>query len=467
MGPPRGDGQVCDDLPDHFVNRDSVHGASVFDAPDTLTTPSDFAVRYDFAGFNQNSASLKTLQDAGVRLVTHGMGSEWSLGQTVADPKLTASEKHDLLDATKSGMESSHQYTWPTSGTTYTHRYNATTGIYETERNRFINTAIFDETGEWVSYAFSSTLDVLGVNNDPDITSPNMQEGEDVFWIDRYEANAVAAGGVYDGSDLDNMTLFAGRAFWNYRAAHFAFADNPVCFHAISKDVCLYTGFTNFEYCKHVMTLEHAKGATVVAQGNTSSAQQNNAVYGPVCDQIGGETTFSSVRRRETARARRMLSGQKQANEIHTVAGAEAAMDDDILPVCMLYAMFPAINGVNYGPADFSSGDRTTCQAYSADLIIIDAAGYEYVPYVVPTDTDLIVERFGTFAGGDLHFSVYNTSVSEVTTDLTIDQTPLGVTTTDWDEIWPSTGSVATGATTTVSVTIPAGKTKTYAVTGT
>ncbi len=69
--------------------------------------------------------------------------------------------------------------------------------------------------------------------------------------------------------------------------------------------------------------------------------------------------------------------------------------------------------GINYQRADtndFTESDRTECNKYFPTLKLLDAAQPQDFPHVTASDSNLIMERYGTLAGGNLYFVIFNNS---------------------------------------------------------
>lgn len=109
----------------------------------------------------------------------------------------------------------------------------------------------------------------------------------------------------------------------------------------------------------------------------------------------------------------------------------------------LAYAVFPPVYCIPTEGADIET-HRAAFRQYVPAMEELSAAGWEPVPYARATG-GLVVERFGSFAAGDLHLVLRNQDAAAVETVVTLDRQALGIPPNAalcWIDILPRTPQV-------------------------
>ena len=94
-------------------------------------------------------------------------------------------------------------------------------------------------------------------------------------------------------------------------------------------------------------------------------------------------------------------------------------------PRCLAYAVYPAVTCVHRGSGDIEPY-RALYRQYVPAIEELSVAGWDPVPYAWATG-GVIVERYGAYADGELHFTLRNYGDKPVETTLTLDRPALGI----------------------------------------
>ncbi|MHB8995367.1 MAG: sugar-binding protein [Armatimonadota bacterium] len=92
---------------------------------------------------------------------------------------------------------------------------------------------------------------------------------------------------------------------------------------------------------------------------------------------------------------------------------------------CLQYAIYPPVYCIEAATADLEQW-RGEFRQYVPAIEELSTAGWEPVPYAQAT-SGVVIERYGSFAKGTLHFTLRNESDKPVETVLTLDRKGLGI----------------------------------------
>lgn len=291
------------------------------------------------------------------------------------------------------------------------------------------------------------------VNEDPSITDalPQMLDAA----ITNYPAHAAFKPAI----TVDGAEGFVGMTQLDYATAHINTMSYPPTFGAASLKPAVVNQIWDF-YDQYLWPRSASYSFTVI--GNSGSPDLVHIA--PYLDIFMSE----GVRTIADFRSYRALAGKKIVRNWSTIAAGATYTDAQFateLNQCLSLGMYPVLAMLVYG--DKFEAFRPLYKLYIPAITALSAAGWEPVNGASAT-AGAVVERFGTFAGGNLNFSVANTTTNTVTPTVTIDRTslaiPSGTSLTARDLV---TGSELTVSGSNFSVTLTNGQTKAFNVAST
>ena len=410
-----------DIFPEHFTVRAQRQGLYCYDVPVDLPNPEDFGFCFDLAGFTHRGR--KPLQDRGVYLLVHPMGTEAHLRRPKDVDWGPYSGRPSLKQIEDIFLDARPEYKNGPNWRGLTGRYAYAT--FEDNRQRVVNSAVHGPDGRFRLYPYSDTIQFVATSCDSEIPSPNMAEGERKYYIDRHVAAAASAGSAIDGVDFDNIVLHAGRTSENFRRDHFRFVDHPLIYDFRTRRVCIQTGINFYEFVKQIADEMHAQGK--LCTGNLGHGPHTQAFFGHLLDKHGGEITHDVPTR--VLRGNRMMAYQKPVSHIVYRGAVAAAQEETVMHRWLAFGHFPAITELAFTGrgSDFEKG-RPLYKKFMPVMQRIARAGWEPITHARVNGDRLFVERFGNWIDGDLHFTVHNDSTQSAVAELTVDRTALAIT---------------------------------------
>ena len=408
-------------FPEHFKVRAQRQGLYCYDVPADLPNPEDFGFCFDLAGFSRRER--KVLQDRGVYLLVHPMGTE---------AHIRWPENHDW--GTNNGRPSLEQIEGimlaPRSAYKDEPAWQGLTGRYywapfEDSRQRLVNSAVHGPDGHFRLYPYNDTIEFIATSADPEIPSPNMAEGERKYYIGRHVAAATGAGSEIDGVDFDNIAMHAGRTLENFRRDHFRYMDHPLIYDIRTRRVCIQTGINFYEFVKQIADEMHAQNK--LCSGNLGHGPHTQTFFGHLLDKHGGEISYDAPTRH--LRGYRMMAYQKPVSHIVYPGTVAAGQEEMVMHRWLAFGHFPAIAELAYSGrgSDFEKG-RPLYKRFMPVMQSIALAGWEPITHARISGDGLFVERFGNYSDGDLHFTVHNDSNQPAATELIVDKAALAIT---------------------------------------
>ena len=406
-------------FPEHFQVRAQRQGLYCYSIPADLPNLEDFGFCFDLAGFSHRGR--KPLQDRGVYLLVHPMGTEAHIRWPKRYDWGTNNGRPGLKEIEDVMLNARPEYTAGPAWRDLTGRYDSAT--FEDNRQRVVNSAVHGPDGRLRLYQYNETIEFIAASCDPEIPSPNMAEGELQYYIGRHEAAAAAAGSEIDGVDFDNIALNAGRTFENFRRDHFRYVDHPLIYDIRTRRVCIQTGINFYEFVKHMADEMRAQGK--LCTNNLGHAPHTQTFFGHLLDKHGGEITYDAPTRH--LRGYRMMAYQKPVSHIVYPGAVAVAQEETVMHRWLAFGHFPAISELAYSSgSDFEQG-RPLYQRFMPAMQRIARAGWEPITYARVSGDGLFVERFGNWSDGDLRFTVHNDSDQPAVGMLTIDKTALKI----------------------------------------
>lgn len=409
-----------DIFPEHFKVRAQRQGLYCYGVPADLPNPEDFGFCFDLAGFTHRAR--KPLQDQGIYLLVHPMGTEahirWPKGHDwgTNDGRPSLKQIEDIF------LNARPEYKEGPKWRGLNGRYYYAT--FEDNRQRVMNSAVHGPDGRFRLYPYSDTIQFIATSCDPEIPSPNMPEGERKYYIGRHVAAAASAGSEIDGVDFDNIVLHAGRTSENFRRDHFRYVDHPLIYDFRTRRVCIQTGINFYEFVKQIADEMQAKGK--LCTGNLGHGPHTQTFFGHLMDKHGGEISYDASTR--VLRGHRMMAYQKPVSHIVYPGTVAAAQEETVMHRWLAFGHFPAISELAYySGSDFEKG-RPLYKRFMPVMQRIARAGWQPITHARVSGDGLFVERFGNFTDRDLHFTVHNESDQLAVAELTVDTTALAIT---------------------------------------
>jgi hypothetical protein len=407
-------------FPEHFRVRARRQGLYCYNVPSDLSNLEDFGFCFDLGGVW--SRDRKTLQERGIYLLSHPMGTEAQIRWPTGHDWGTQNERPSLDQIEHIIFNSRPEYQESSSFQGLTGRYYQ--APFEDNRQRVVNSAVHGPDGRLRLYPYNDRIEFIATSADPEIPSPNMAEGERTYYIERHDATAASAGCELDGIDFDNIALNAGRTFENFRREHFRYVDHPLIYDFRTRRVCIQTGISFYEFVKQISYEMHAQGK--LCTGNVSHVPHTQTFFGHLLDKHGGEIEYDVPTSR--LRGNRMMAFQKPVSHIIYPGAVAVGQEETVMHRWLAFGHFPAITELAFSKSsDFEKG-RLLYKRFMPLMQRIARAGWEPLTHAQVSGDGLLVERFGNYVDNDLYFTVHNDSNQPAMAELTIDKNTLGIT---------------------------------------
>ncbi len=287
-----------------------------------------------------------------------------------------------------------------------------------------------------VHWAGGQTLYNFLVNADPDIERDGGRGTRDAETkakaMDR-TLREVLADGRLDG------IYFDGFGEWvmpneNYRRDHWRVADFPLTFSWRTKQPTQLAAFGIYEYLAHAAEQLHAAGKLVMANG----FGYGFPFHAHWVD-VGGNEIQWTRQRDDFAffDYRRVLAYRKPFLPLNNeffdrVFTAEVA--EDYFRWALFYGFPPSCfapgagaYGNYWNTPEFHNRDRHLFRRYIPLIVRLCEAGWEPITHALSDNEKVLVERFGRWSEGNLHFTVYNASDQFQNATIAIDAAKLGL----------------------------------------
>ncbi len=260
------------------------------------------------------------------------------------------------------------------------------------------------------------------VNEDPDVSSAVADTTRSR--IEAYEAEAERRPfqGTITADAIEGYHSLQREP--NCRREHFATTLQPLTFTRDTLTVCMpNTIWDLHEKSWWPLTQEHQ----VVVYGNANGYGQMFTM--PFIDVPMVEFDWDRAHPGRFDRYLRATAHHKIWRFWRVCAGGVSQGEDDPEIVRkhfargLAYAVYPAVYPL-YERA--GREHRALYRRYVPAIEELSLAGWEPVPHARATD-GVIVERFGTFADGELHLTLRNYAAEPVTATVTLDRAPLGI----------------------------------------
>jgi len=287
-----------------------------------------------------------------------------------------------------------------------------------------------------VHWAGGQTLYNFLVNADPDIERDGGRGTRD----EETKAKAMdkTLREVLANEGLDGV-YFDGFGEWvmpneNYRRDHWRVADFPLTFSWRTKQPTQLAAFGIYEYLAHAAEQLHAAGKLVMANG----FGYGFPFHAHWVD-VGGNEIQWTRQRDDFAffDYRRVLAYRKPFLPLNNeffdrVFTAEVA--EDYFRWALFYGFPPSCfapgagaYGNYWNTPEFHNRDRHLFRRYVPLIIRLCEAGWEPITHALSDNEKVLVERFGRWSEGNLHFTVYNASDQFQNATIAIDAAKLGL----------------------------------------
>ena len=254
-----------------------------------------------------------------------------------------------------------------------------------------------------------------------------------------------------DGIYLDSVSLWLA-SFLNYRPEHFASAQVPPAFDALTGRPVLLGMTSHYEFMKWLADKLHGQDKLV----HMNIFADSYRFCGHLADVLGSEVGFSGFARRKRTLAdvesdedslmRRMLAYQKptsnllqEGNFTTPVPELSQIEVEQYIKHQTFYGIFPGIATIGgeekpgysgwkryFGtPAQYER-DRPIFKKYIPIIKEICAAGWEPVTFATTSTDAVLIERYGYWEKRNLHFTLRNTGDKEQAFSVTIHAARLG-----------------------------------------
>lgn len=228
----------------------------------------------------------------------------------------------------------------------------------------------------------------------------------------QYGASAQA---TCDGEYVDSAEAYVTDEL-DFRRAHFAGMERPLCYALGSRKVGVYKGMIGFEYVRALEREMHGRGRHMMANSTPISW----CWLAPLLDVMGTETDWnrggrwSPMSDEELLYRRALCRGKPYCFLMNTDFSKFSYEDSEkFMRRALAYGMFPG-----YFSADASTGhyftrpelynrDRPLFKKYVPLCKQVAAAGWEPLTGAVSDNESVIVERFGK-PSGPCYLTVYN-----------------------------------------------------------
>ncbi|MCS7254613.1 MAG: hypothetical protein RMK18_11580 [Armatimonadota bacterium] len=237
--------------------------------------------------------------------------------------------------------------------------------------------------------------------------------------VNRYTLTYEREVSLVDAYNLDGMYFDCGFVFAvdNFRREHFKWADNPLAFDHISKKPIMPMAFSIYECTKSIADDMHRRGKLVMANYSVTDHPTDMFCI-QFIDIIGNEMLWTWTTDAKLA-LQRTLAYQK--NICMSWQEAKKDWERERIESEMKHAMF-------YGTFYYlSTMDRVIYESWHPLTVRLANAGWEPITYASSSDRSVIVERFGSIAKQNLHFTLRNKASNAKTIELIFDSNSLGL----------------------------------------
>jgi len=286
-----------------------------------------------------------------------------------------------------------------------------------------LNCALHDRDGnrrlhweyvpEWGGYNYLCNPDpeITGIGGD--INRFTLTYEREVSEVDLFEL---------DGMRYDNPIVFATD---NFRREHFQWADHPLAFDHLSKQPVIPLDFSSFECAKAIADDMHDRGK-LVGSNYAPVNYANDIFHIQLLDVVSSETLWTWPTNAKLA-LQRTLANQK----IVCMSGQEAKKDwaPERIESEMKQAMF-------YGTFYYLTAMPGLHDRWIPLTTRLAKAGWEPVTHARCPALGPMVERFGGFAGRNLHFTLRNEAANAKFVELDIDAEALGLNASPQPDLW-------------------------------
>jgi hypothetical protein len=220
----------------------------------------------------------------------------------------------------------------------------------------------------------------------------------------------------------------------NWRREHWRTVDAPLTFDGETREPVLLQLFSTWQFSRWVADDVHARGG--VMHGNGGALWP----YFSALLDVTGQETHRVLDDATMAMARTLLRNKPYSPLMNTRFDAMGpAVVEEYFNKSLLYGIFPSFfNGtylkdgkwvsVHYfKEPKFYNRDRPMFRKYIPVLRRMFDASWQVIPYARTDPPTIRVERYGTSAGRDLLFALYNPTATEVYASLLVDAAPLGL----------------------------------------
>ncbi len=311
-----------------------------------------------------------------------------------------------------------------------------TCGIQD-EQGRF---SMRVEKTDPVHWAGGQTLYNFLVNADPDIGRDEGRGTRDGETKARTMNRTLQT--VLSDERLDGV-YFDGFGEWvmpneNYRRDHWRVADFPLTFSWRTKQPTQLAAFGIYEYLAYAAEQLHAAGKLVMANG----FGYGFPFHAHWVD-VGGNEIRWTRQRDDFAffDYRRVLAYRKPflpLNNEFFDREFTAEVAEDYFRWALFYGFPPSCFAPGAGAfgnywnnPEFHNRDRHLFRRYVPLIVRLCEAGWEPVTHALSDNEKVLVERFGRWSEGNLHFTVYNASDQMQNAVVAIDAAKLGLSERD------------------------------------
>jgi len=291
-----------------------------------------------------------------------------------------------------------------------------------------------------VHWAGGQTLYNFLVNADPDIGRDEGRGTRDGETKARTMNRTLQT--VLSDERLDGV-YFDGFGEWvmpneNYRRDHWRVADFPLTFSWRTKQPTQLAAFGIYEYLAYAAEQLHAAGKLVMANG----FGYGFPFHAHWVD-VGGNEIRWTRQRDDFAffDYRRVLAYRKPflpLNNEFFDREFTAEVAEDYFRWALFYGFPPSCFAPGAGAfgnywdnPEFHNRDRHLFRRYVPLIVRLCEAGWEPVTHALSDNEKVLVERFGRWSEGNLHFTVYNASDQMQNAVVAIDAAKLGLSERD------------------------------------